>query len=106
MYLQRRWLFVNAIVLNRIDNATEVAHPGATVEITEGTWSGQDTTFSGFFAAEEGPDIINLVSEMNTLYGESLADMDPTQGRLPGQRSPILGQRWKMPNMMARQVDC
>ena len=51
-----------------------------TVEITEGSWSGWDTTFSGFFAAGEGPDIINLGSEMNTLYGESLADMDPYLG--------------------------
>ena len=60
-----------------INPAFETAHPGVTVEITEGTWSGWDTTFSGFFAAGEGPDIINLGSEMNTLYGQSLADMDP-----------------------------
>jgi ABC-type glycerol-3-phosphate transport system substrate-binding protein len=60
-----------------INPAFEDAHPGLTVEITEGSWSGWDTTFSGFFAAGEGPDIINLGSEMNTLYGESLADMDP-----------------------------
>ncbi len=58
----------------------EAAHPGVTVEITEGSWSGWDTTFSGFFAAGEGPDIINLGSEMNTLYGESLADMDSLLG--------------------------
>ncbi len=63
-----------------INPAFEAAHPGATVEITEGSWSGWDTTFSGFFAAGEGPDIINLGSEMNTLYGESLADMDPYLG--------------------------
>jgi ABC-type glycerol-3-phosphate transport system substrate-binding protein len=63
-----------------INPAFEAAHPGVTVEITEGSWSGWDTTFSGFFAAKEGPDIINLGSEMNTLYGESLADMDPYLG--------------------------
>ena len=63
-----------------INPAFEAAHPGVTVEITEGSWSGWDTTFSGFFAAGEGPDIINLGSEMNTLYGESLADMDPYLG--------------------------
>ena len=63
-----------------INPAFEAAHPGTTVEITEGSWSGWDTTFSGFFAANEGPDIINLGSEMNTLYGESLADMDPYLG--------------------------
>jgi ABC-type glycerol-3-phosphate transport system substrate-binding protein len=63
-----------------INPAFEAAHPGATVEITEGSWSGWDTTFSGFFAAGEGPDIINLGSEMNTLYGESLADMDAYLG--------------------------
>ena len=58
----------------------EAAHPGVKVEITEGSWSGWDTTFSGFFAAGEGPDIINLGSEMNTLYGASLADMDQYLG--------------------------
>jgi len=63
-----------------INPAFEAAHPGVTVEITEGSWSGWDTTFSGFFAAGEGPDIINLGSEMNTLYGQSLADMDPYLG--------------------------
>ena len=63
-----------------INPAFEAAHPGVTVEITEGSWSGWDTTFSGFFAAGDGPDIINLGSEMNTLYGESLADMDPYLG--------------------------
>ena len=63
-----------------INPAFEAANPGVTVEITEGSWSGWDTTFSGFFAAGEGPDIINLGSEMNTLYGESLADMDPYLG--------------------------
>jgi ABC-type glycerol-3-phosphate transport system substrate-binding protein len=62
---------------DEINPEFEAAHPGVTVEITEGSWSGWDTTFSGFFAAGEGPDIINLGSEMNTLYGESLADMDP-----------------------------
>ena len=65
---------------DEINPAFEAAHPGVTVEITEGSWSGWDTTFSGFFAAGEGPDIINLGSEMNTLYGESLADMDPYLG--------------------------
>ncbi len=63
-----------------INPAFEAAHPGVTVEITEGSWSGWDTTFSGFFAAGDGPDIINLGSEMNTLYGESLANMDEYLG--------------------------
>lgn len=63
-----------------INPAFEKAHPGVTVEITEGSWSGWDTTFAGFFTAGEGPDIINLGSEMNTLYGENLADMDPYLG--------------------------
>jgi ABC-type glycerol-3-phosphate transport system substrate-binding protein len=65
---------------NEINPAFEAANPGVTVEITEGSWSGWDTTFSGFFAAGEGPDIINLGSEMNTLYGPSLADMDAYLG--------------------------
>ncbi len=63
-----------------INPAFEKAHPGVTVEITEGSWTGWDTTFAGFFAAGEGPDIINLGSEMNTLYGASLADMDSYLG--------------------------
>ncbi len=63
-----------------INPAFEAAHPGVTVEITEGSWSGWDTTFAGFFAAGEGPDIINLGSEMNTLYGENLADMESYLG--------------------------
>ncbi len=65
---------------SEINPAFEAEHPGVKVEITEGSWSGWDTTFSGFFAASEGPDIINLGSEMNTLYGESLADMDAYLG--------------------------
>jgi len=65
---------------SEINPAFEAAHPGVTVEITEGSWTGWDTTFSGFFAAGEGPDIINLGSEMNTLYGESLADMEAYLG--------------------------
>ncbi|MCC6298483.1 MAG: extracellular solute-binding protein [Anaerolineales bacterium] len=63
-----------------INPAFEKAHPGVTVEITEGSWSGWDTTFAGFFAAGEGPDIINLGSEMNTLYGANLADMESYLG--------------------------
>lgn len=65
---------------SEINPAFEAANPGVTVEITEGSWSGWDTTFAGFFAAGEGPDIINLGSEMNTLYGENLADMEPYLG--------------------------
>jgi ABC-type glycerol-3-phosphate transport system substrate-binding protein len=63
-----------------INPAFESAHPGAKVEITQGSWSGWDTTFAGFFTAGAGPDIINLGSEMNTLYGNSLANMDPYLG--------------------------
>jgi multiple sugar transport system substrate-binding protein len=64
-----------------IDPAFEAAHPGVKVEITQGSWTGWDTTFAGFFAAGDGPDIINLGSEMNTLYGKSLADMDQYLGQ-------------------------
>lgn len=63
-----------------INPAFEKAHPNVTVEITEGSWSGWDTTFAGFFTAGEGPDIINLGSEMNTLYGANLADMESYLG--------------------------
>ncbi len=65
---------------NEINPAFVAAHPGVKVEITQGSWTGWDTTFSGFFAAGDGPDIINLGSEMNTLYGKSLADMDQYLG--------------------------
>jgi multiple sugar transport system substrate-binding protein len=65
---------------SEINPAFEAANPGVTVEITQGSWSGWDTTFAGFFTAGAGPDIINLGSEMNTLYGQSLADMDPYLG--------------------------
>ncbi len=65
---------------SEINPKFEADHPGVKVEITEGSWSGWDTTFSGFFAAGEGPDIINLGSEMNTLYGDSLADMEEFLG--------------------------
>ncbi len=45
-----------------INPAFEAAHPVAKVEITQGSsWSGWDTTFTGFFTAGKGPDIINLV---------------------------------------------
>jgi ABC-type glycerol-3-phosphate transport system substrate-binding protein len=65
---------------NTINPAFTAAHPGVTVEITQGSWTGWDTTFAGFFTAGAGPDIINLGSEMNTLYGTSLADMDQYLG--------------------------
>jgi multiple sugar transport system substrate-binding protein len=65
---------------NEINPAFTAAHPGVKVEITQGSWSGWDTTFAGFFSAGDGPDIINLGSEMNTLYGPSLADMDQYLG--------------------------
>ena len=64
-----------------INPAFVAEHPGVTVEITQGSWSGWDTTFAGFFTAGAGPDIINLGSEMNTpLRPLSLADMDPYLG--------------------------
>ncbi len=63
-----------------INPAFTAAHPNVTVEITQGSWTGWDTTFAGFFAAGAGPDIINLGSEMNTLYGPSLANMDSYLG--------------------------
>jgi len=65
---------------SEINPKFEADHPGVKVEITEGSWSGWDTTFSGFFAAGDGPDIINLGSEMNTLYGDSLANMEEFLG--------------------------
>ena len=89
-----------------VNPAFEAANPGVTVEITEGSWSGWDTTFSGFFAAGEGPDIINLGSEMNTLYGESLADMDPFLAEAAWADIKILALLLKTPSMMANCAAC
>jgi multiple sugar transport system substrate-binding protein len=89
-----------------INPAFEAAHPGVTVEITEGSWSGWDTTFSGFFAAGEGPDIINLGSEMNTCTGKAWLIWIRTWAKLPGPILPTLVPRSKMQNTMENCAAC
>jgi len=58
-----------------LNPAFEAEHPGVTVEVTTGNWGTWTTQYEGFFAVGAGPDIINLGSEMSTLYGSYLADM-------------------------------
>lgn len=43
--------------------------PNVTVEFVWGTWSTFGETVAGYFAAGDGPDIINLGSEFNGLLG-------------------------------------
>jgi ABC-type glycerol-3-phosphate transport system substrate-binding protein len=56
------------------------AHPNIDVEFIWGSWSTFGETVSGYFAAGEGPDIINLGSEFNGLYGDQLAPMNAYLG--------------------------
>jgi ABC-type glycerol-3-phosphate transport system substrate-binding protein len=60
--------------------AFQELHPNVTVEFIWGTWSTFGETVAGYFAAGEGPDIINLGSEFNGLYGEQLAPLNEYLG--------------------------
>jgi multiple sugar transport system substrate-binding protein len=54
--------------------------PGTTVEFIWGSWSTFGESVAGYFAAGEGPDIINLGSEFNGLYGDQLAPLNDKLG--------------------------
>ena len=54
--------------------------PNVTVEFVWGTWSTFGETVAGYFAAGDGPDIINLGSEFNGLYGDQLAPLNQYLG--------------------------
>jgi multiple sugar transport system substrate-binding protein len=54
--------------------------PNVTVEFIWGTWSTFGETVAGYFAAGDGPDIINLGSEFNGLYGDQLAPLNQYLG--------------------------
>lgn len=55
-------------------------HPNVEVEFVWGSWSTFGETVAGYFAAGEGPDIINLGSEFNGLYGDQLAPLNDLLG--------------------------
>ncbi len=59
-----------------INPAFESEHPGVEVEIIKGSWTDWEKTYDDFFSTNSGPDIVNLGSEMNTLYGQNLTDME------------------------------
>jgi ABC-type glycerol-3-phosphate transport system substrate-binding protein len=60
--------------------AFQAMHPNVTVEFIWGSWSTFGETVAGYFAAGEGPDIINLGSEFNGLYGDQLAPLNDKLG--------------------------
>lgn len=60
--------------------AFQETHPNVNVEFIWGSWSTFGETVAGYFAAGEGPDIINLGSEFNGLYGDQLAPMNQYLG--------------------------
>jgi ABC-type glycerol-3-phosphate transport system substrate-binding protein len=60
--------------------AFQEMYPNVTVEFIWGTWSTFGETVAGYFAAGEGPDIINLGSEFNGLYGSQLAPLNGLLG--------------------------
>lgn len=60
--------------------AFQELHPNVEVEFIWGSWSTFGETVAGYFAAGEGPDIINLGSEFNGLYGDQLAPMNQYLG--------------------------
>lgn len=60
--------------------AFQQQYPNVTVEFIWGTWSTFGETVAGYFAAGDGPDIINLGSEFNGLYGDQLAPLNQYLG--------------------------
>jgi ABC-type glycerol-3-phosphate transport system substrate-binding protein len=60
--------------------AFQKLYPNVTVEFIWGTWSTFGETVAGYFAAGDGPDIINLGSEFNGLYGDQLAPLNKYLG--------------------------
>ncbi len=65
---------------NEVVPAFQKQYPNVTVEFIWGTWSTFGETVAGYFAAGDGPDIINLGSEFNGLYGDQLAPLNQYLG--------------------------
>jgi len=66
---------------DEVKPAFEAEHPGVTVEYIWGSWGTYSETISGFLAAGEGPDIINLGSEHNGLWGSQMAELNDSLGK-------------------------
>ncbi len=66
---------------NEVVPAFQKLYPNVSVEFVWGTWSTFGETVAGYFAAGEGPDIINLGSEFNGLYGDELAPLNQYLGK-------------------------
>jgi multiple sugar transport system substrate-binding protein len=60
--------------------AFQEMYPNVDVEFIWGSWSTFGESVAGYFAAGEGPDIINLGSEFNGLYGDQLAPLNDKLG--------------------------
>ncbi|MBN1312713.1 MAG: extracellular solute-binding protein [Anaerolineae bacterium] len=60
--------------------AFQEMHPDVEIEFVWGSWGTFSETVAGYFAAGEGPDIINLGSEFNGLYGDQLAPLNDRLG--------------------------
>lgn len=56
--------------------AFQAEHPNVNVEFVYVNWGTLDETIQGYFAAEEGADIINLGSEYIAEYGDRLAPLN------------------------------
>lgn len=67
-------------LMNEVVPAFQADHPNVKVEFVWGTWSTFDATVAGYFAAGNGPDIINLGSEYNGLFGDQLAPLNEYLG--------------------------
>ena len=65
---------------NEVVPAFQELHPNVSVEFIWGSWSSFGETVAGYFAASAGPDIINLGSEFNGLYGDQLAPLNDKLG--------------------------
>jgi multiple sugar transport system substrate-binding protein len=65
---------------NEVVPAFQEKFPNVNVEFVWGTWSTFGETVAGYFAAGDGPDIINLGSEFNGLYGDQLAPLNQYLG--------------------------
>ncbi len=65
---------------NEVVPAFKQMHPNVDVQFVWGSWSTFGETVAGYFAAGDGPDIINLGSEFNGLYGDQLAPLNDKLG--------------------------
>lgn len=67
-------------LMEEVVPAFQEEHPNVNVEFVWGSWSSFDATVAGYFAAGDGPDIINLGSEYNGLFGDQLASLNEYLG--------------------------